>query len=156
MAPAEGGPRDDTASGPGGWEHTSSAHQTAAVGARLAVGLRPGDVVLLTGEMGTGKTTLVRGALRALGVTRPVTSPTYVLGHRYPEATPPASHLDLHRLAGLDGEDPALLEPYVGGGLVAFVEWPDVAERELAGLGRIAARVRLEHAGADRRRVSVA
>lgn len=134
---------------------TASAQETEALGARLAAGLRAGDVVLLTGEMGTGKTTLVRGALRALGVTRPVTSPTYVLGHRYPEATPPASHLDLHRLAGLQDEDPALLEPYVGADLVAFVEWPEVAERELAGLGRIVARVALAHAGADTRRITV-
>ena len=136
-------------------EHLSSARETEALGARLAASLLPGDVVLLTGEMGAGKTTLVRGALRALGVTRPVTSPTYVLGHSYPEATPPASHLDLHRLAGLQDEDPALLEPYVGPGVVTFVEWPEVAETELAGLGRIAARVRLEHTGTDARRVTV-
>lgn len=135
---------------------TESAGETEALGARLAAGLRPGDVVLLSGEMGVGKTTFVRGALRALGVTRPVTSPTYVLGHTYPEATPPASHLDLHRVADLGDEDPALLEPYVGPEVVAFVEWPGVAEAELAGLGRIAARVRLEHDGDDRRRVTVA
>ena len=78
-----------------------------------------------------------------------------VLGHGYPEATPPASHLDLHRLAGLADEDPALLEPYVGPGVVAFVEWPEVAERELAALGRVAVRVRLVHDGADRRRITV-
>jgi tRNA threonylcarbamoyladenosine biosynthesis protein TsaE len=136
-------------------EASASAEQTEALGARLAAGLRPGDVVLLSGEMGAGKTTLVRGALRALGVTRPVTSPTYVLGHAYPEATPPASHLDLHRVATLADEDPALLEPYVGPQIVAFVEWPEVAEHELAGLGRIAARVHLAHDGADRRAVTV-
>jgi tRNA threonylcarbamoyladenosine biosynthesis protein TsaE len=134
---------------------TRSAAETEAIGARLAVGLQPGDVVLLTGEMGTGKTTLVRGALRALGVTRPVTSPTFTLGHRYDEATPPASHLDLHRLASLDDEDPGLLEDYVGPGRIAFVEWPQVAAPVLAGLGRIASRVTLEHAGEDARRVTV-
>ena len=135
---------------------TRSAAETEALGARLAARLRPGDVVLLTGEMGTGKTTLVRGALRALGVTRPVTSPTFTLGHRYDEATPPASHLDLHRLTALDDEDPALLEDYVGAGRVAFVEWPQVAAGELEGLGRIAFRVTLEHAGHDAREITVA
>ena len=134
---------------------TRSAAETEALGARIAARLRPGDVVLLTGEMGTGKTTLVRGALRALGVTRPVTSPTFTLGHRYDEATPPASHLDLHRLAGLDDEDPALLEDYVGPGLIAFVEWPQVAVPVLGALGHIVSRVGLEHAGADARRITV-
>ena len=78
-----------------------------------------------------------------------------MLGHSYPEADPPASHVDLHRLADLADEDPALLEPYVGPGIVAFVEWPEVAEAELAELGRIAVRLRVEHAGADTRRVVV-
>ena len=134
---------------------TRSSAETEAVGAALAAGLRPGEVVLLTGEMGTGKTTRVRGALRALGVTRPVTSPTFTLGHRYDEATPPASHLDLHRLAGLEDEDPALLDDYVGPGRVAFVEWPEVAEPVLGSLGHVACRVVLEHAGADARRITV-
>jgi tRNA threonylcarbamoyladenosine biosynthesis protein TsaE len=134
---------------------THSAAETEALGARLAGRLRAGDVVLLVGEMGTGKTTLVRGALRALGVTRPVTSPTFTLGHRYDEATPSASHLDLHRLAGLDDEDPALLEDYVSPQQVAFVEWPEVAVLLLGVLGRIAWRVQLEHAGADARRITV-
>jgi len=133
---------------------TRSAAETEALGARLAARLRPGDVVLLTGEMGTGKTTFVRGALRALGVTRPVTSPTFTLGHRYDEATPPASHLDLHRLAGLDDEDPALLEDYVGPGRVAFVEWPQDAVDLLGVLARVAVRVELAHAGADTRRIT--
>lgn len=135
---------------------THSAAETEALGARIAAALRPGDVVLLTGEMGTGKTTLVRGALRALGVTRPVTSPTFTLGHRYDDATPPASHLDLHRLGGLDDEDPALLDDYVGPAVVAFVEWPEVAEPVLGALGHVASRVSLEHAGADARRITVA
>ncbi len=130
---------------------TRSAAETEALGARLAGRLRAGDVVLLTGEMGTGKTTLVRGALRALGVTRPVTSPTFTLGQRYDEARPPASHLDLHRLAGLDDEDPALLEDYVSPHRVAF----EAAVLLLGVLGRIAARVELEHAGADGRRITV-
>ena len=134
---------------------SGSAAATEAIGAELAASLRPGDVVLLEGEMGAGKSTLVRGALRALGVTRAVTSPTFVLGRRYDEASPPASHLDLHRLTGLDDEDPALLEDYVGPDRVAFVEWPNAAAAELPQLGRVVARVRLEHAGQDERLVTV-
>lgn len=134
---------------------TASAAETEALGAQLGARLEPGQIVLLTGEMGTGKTTFVRGALRALGVTRPVTSPTFTLGQRYDEATPPAAHLDLHRLAGLADEDPALLEDYVGPDRIAFVEWPELAEPALAALGEIAARVRLEHVDEQTRRVTV-
>ncbi len=134
---------------------TTSAGETEALGAALGARLEPGQVVLLTGEMGTGKTTFVRGALRALGVTRPVTSPTFTLGQRYDEATPPAAHLDLHRLSGLADEDPALLEDYVGPDRVAFVEWPELAEPTLAALGEIAARVRLEHVDEQTRRVTI-
>lgn len=133
---------------------TASAAETEALGAALSARLRPGQVVLLAGEMGTGKSTFVRGALRALGVTRPVTSPTFTLGQRYDEAVPPAAHLDLHRLTGLDDEDPALLDDYLGPGRIAFVEWP-VAEPELADRAEIAARVLLEHVSEHERRVTV-
>jgi tRNA threonylcarbamoyladenosine biosynthesis protein TsaE len=134
---------------------TTTAADTEARGAALARTLRPGDVVLITGEMGAGKTTFVRGALRALGVTGAVTSPTFTLGRRYDDATPPASHLDLHRLASMAGEDPALLDDYVDDDRVAFIEWPEVAEAEPALAARVAARVLLEHAGHDRRRLTV-
>lgn len=137
-------------------EHlTRDPSETEALGAALAAALAPGDVVLLHGEMGTGKTTFVRGALRALGVTGPVTSPTFTLGRRYDAGRIPSAHLDLHRLGSLDDEDPGLLDPYVEPGRVAFVEWPDAARAELAAGARIAARVTLEHAGGDRRRVRV-
>jgi tRNA threonylcarbamoyladenosine biosynthesis protein TsaE len=129
---------------------TSSAAETEAAGAALAAALRPGDVVLVAGDLGTGKTTFVRGALRALGVTEEVTSPTFVLGVLHPGA----AHLDLYRLSGLAGEDPGLLDPYFGEELVTFVEWPERAEGDDAVGGRaIARRVRLEHAGGDRRRI---
>ena len=134
---------------------TQGPDETAAIAARLAVSLRPGDVVLVTGEVGAGKTTFVRGACRALGITEPITSPTFTIGRHYDSGRVPVSHLDLFRLAGLDAEDPALLDDYVTDDRVAFVEWPDVAVPELAP-GRIVARVHLEHAGRDRRRVEVA
>ena len=129
---------------------SDSSEQTEAAGAQLAVGLKPGDVVLVQGEMGSGKTTFVRGAARALGVTAPVTSPTFTLGNRY-EGDVAVAHLDLHRLSTLAGEDPGLLDDYVDAATIAFVEWPEVAESELSA----AVRVRLEHMGGDRRRIEV-
>ncbi len=102
--------------------------------------------------MGAGKTTFVRGAARALGVTGRVTSPTFTLGRRYEGEGVAVSHLDLHRLAGLEGEDPALLDDYLTPDAVAFVEWPDVARPELP---RIRARVLLEHAGEQERTIVV-
>jgi tRNA threonylcarbamoyladenosine biosynthesis protein TsaE len=107
--------------------------------------------------MGAGKTTFVRGAARALGFDGPVTSPTFTIGRRYEPTHPgrvPIAHLDLHRLAGLDDEDPALLDDYLTPDAIAFVEWPAVAEAELDPR-RIAAHVELEHAGGDRRRITI-
>lgn len=131
---------------------TNSAAETEALGARIAERLNPGDVVLLSGELGTGKTTLVRGACRALGVPGPVTSPTFTIGQQYGGGRMPVSHLDLYRLQSLEGEDPALLEDYLRPEGVAFVEWP------AAGSGRLdrpALEVRLAHESEQRRRIEV-
>jgi len=102
---------------------TASPDETEALAARLAERLSPGDVVTISGELGAGKTTFVRGAARALGVRGPVSSPTFTIGHRY-EAPTPVAHLDLYRIAGLDPEEWGDLEPYFDG-TVAFVEWPE-------------------------------
>ncbi|MGN6799923.1 MAG: tRNA (adenosine(37)-N6)-threonylcarbamoyltransferase complex ATPase subunit type 1 TsaE [Gaiellaceae bacterium] len=102
---------------------TASPDETEALAARLAERLSPGDVVTISGELGAGKTTFVRGAARALGVVGPVSSPTFTIGHRY-EAPTPVAHLDLYRIAGLDPEEWGDLEPYFDG-TVAFVEWPE-------------------------------
>jgi tRNA threonylcarbamoyladenosine biosynthesis protein TsaE len=132
------------------------AAETEALGGRLASELAPGDVVLVEGELGAGKTTFVRGAARALGVTVPVTSPTFTIGHLYrADGRAPVAHVDLYRLATLAGEDPDLLADYVGPHTIAFVEWPAAGERELAELGHVAARVQLEHAGRDARQVVI-
>ena len=130
---------------------TSSQEETEAAGAELARRLAPGDVVLISGELGTGKTAFVRGAARALGVEGPVTSPTFTIGQVY-AGSPEVAHLDLYRLASLAAEDPALLEDYMTPDRVAFVEWPAVAE---PAVDRVAARVTLEHLGGDRRRITV-
>ncbi len=132
---------------------TESAAETEALGAQLAERLLPGDVVILSGEVGAGKTTLIRGACRALGIEGPITSPTFTIGHRYAGGRIPVSHLDLYRLGGLADEDPALLEDYLAPQAVAFVEWPAVAAPELAGRSPI--EVRLSHAGGDRRQIEL-
>jgi tRNA threonylcarbamoyladenosine biosynthesis protein TsaE len=129
---------------------SSSPEQTEEVGAHLAEGLSPGDVVTVSGELGTGKTTLVRGACRALGVEGPVTSPTYTIGHRY-AGRMPVSHLDLFRFAGVSAAEWGDLEPYFQGA-VCFVEWPEAGEDVLPA-PRL--RVSLAHAGEHRRRVTV-
>jgi tRNA threonylcarbamoyladenosine biosynthesis protein TsaE len=131
---------------------TSSPEQTAEAGAELAGGLSPGDVVLVSGELGTGKTTFVRGACRALGVDGPVTSPTFTIG-RVLGGDPEVAHLDLYRLGSLAAEDPALLEDYVTLDRITFVEWPAAGEPSFE---RVAARVVLEHLGGDRRRITIA
>jgi tRNA threonylcarbamoyladenosine biosynthesis protein TsaE len=133
---------------------TRTAGETEALAARAATRLAPGDVVLVSGELGAGKTTWVRGAARALGVTGPVTSPTFTVGARY--AAPAGrrvAHLDLYRLAGLEEEDPDLLAPYLGPDTTTFVEWPERASGDE--LGAVVLRVRLEHAGGDEREVAL-
>jgi tRNA threonylcarbamoyladenosine biosynthesis protein TsaE len=132
------------------------AAETEALGGRLASELAPGDVVLVEGELGAGKTTFVRGACRALGVTVPVTSPTFTIGHLYrTDGRASVAHVDLYRLSSLAGEDPDLLAAYIGADTIAFVEWPAAGEQEMARLGHVAARARLEHAGGDERRVVI-
>jgi tRNA threonylcarbamoyladenosine biosynthesis protein TsaE len=101
---------------------THSPEETEAVAARLGASLAPGDVVYVSGELGAGKTTFVRGACRALGVAGPVTSPTYTIGHRYEGV----SHLDLFRVEQLTPADWGALEPYFEDAIV-FVEWPERA-----------------------------
>jgi tRNA threonylcarbamoyladenosine biosynthesis protein TsaE len=129
---------------------TNSPEETEALAARVADELHPGDVVTVSGELGSGKTTFVRGACRSLGVTGPVTSPTFTVGHRY-EGRVPVSHLDLYRFTGLSHAEWGDLEPYFDDA-VAFVEWPE------AGAGVLPAprfRVHLRHSGRDRRGITI-
>jgi tRNA threonylcarbamoyladenosine biosynthesis protein TsaE len=133
---------------------TSSPDQTEAIAAELAARLAAGDVVLVEGELGAGKTTFVRGACRALGVESVVTSPTFTIGQRYAAAVP-VSHLDLYRVADLGEEDPDLLDDYLGPERIAFVEWPRRGAATIAGLSRVAARVVIEHGGGDRRVLTI-
>lgn len=129
---------------------SSSAGETEELGARLAQQLVVGDVVAVSGELGSGKTTFVRGACRALGVTAPVTSPTYTIGHRY-EGDPDVSHLDLYRFTGVSAAEWGDLEPYFEGAIV-FIEWPEAGA---GGLPAVRAAVRLEHVDEQSRRIAI-
>jgi tRNA threonylcarbamoyladenosine biosynthesis protein TsaE len=129
----------------------AATEQLAAAAGRA---LRPGDIVLIAGDVGTGKTTFVRGACRALGVTDRVTSPSFTIGQTYAGRVPVA-HVDLFRLEDLGSEDPALLADYLTPERVAFVEWPGAAlpwiERD-----RVVLELELAHEGGDRRRLRAA
>jgi tRNA threonylcarbamoyladenosine biosynthesis protein TsaE len=130
---------------------SGSPADTEALAADLAARLVVGDVVTVAGELGTGKTTFVRGACAALGVREQVTSPTYTIGHRYHGAEGEVSHLDLYRFQGVSAAEWGDLEPYFEDA-IAFVEWPE------AGAGvlpppRFA--VQLRHADGERRHISI-
>jgi tRNA threonylcarbamoyladenosine biosynthesis protein TsaE len=129
---------------------SSSPDETEAVAARLARELASGDVVTVSGELGSGKTTFVRGACRALGVTARVTSPTFTVGHRYP-GEPDVSHLDLFRFQGLSAAEWGDLEPYFEDA-ICFVEWPEAAAGSLPPV-RVA--VRLSHVDPTHRLITV-
>ena len=130
---------------------SQSATDTEELGAALALRLTIGDVVTVSGELGSGKTTFVRGACRALGVDDPVTSPTFTIGHRYHGGAVDVSHLDLFRFRDVSAAEWGDLEPYFDDAVV-FVEWPE------AGIGVLPAPtfdVAIEHAGGDARIVFV-
>lgn len=128
---------------------TRSAAETEAFGALLAGLLTPGDIVLLRGDLGSGKTTLVRGACRWFGIDEPVTSPTFTIGHLY-HGTALIAHLDLYRFEALSHAEWGDLEPYFDG-TIAFVEWPDPGH---GALPPAAISLQLEHVGLDERRIS--
>ena len=130
---------------------TSSPEETEAVAARLAAELGPGDLVTVSGELGTGKTTFVRGAARALGVMQAVTSPTFTVGHRYRGSGGDVSHIDLYRFAEVSNAEWGDLEPYFEDAVV-FLEWPEAAGDELP---PVRTRVQLRHGGGDRRLISL-
>ena len=128
---------------------TFSELETEKLGRSLAAKLRPGDVVLLYGELGAGKTAFARGVARGLGVQGPVASPTFTLLRMY-EAAAPLRHFDLYRLAGEDDFFAAGLEEHLGGDVVALVEWPERCEGALP-KARLEVRVAYGEAENERR-----
>jgi tRNA threonylcarbamoyladenosine biosynthesis protein TsaE len=129
---------------------SDSTQQTETIAARLAQRLAPGDVVTVSGELGSGKTTFVRGACRALGVHAAVTSPTFTIGHRY-RGNVDVSHLDLFRFRTVSPAEWGDVEPYFDDA-IAFVEWPEAG---VAVLPAARARVTLGHVDRERRRLRI-
>lgn len=129
---------------------SASPAETEAVAAALAPALAAGDVLTVAGELGSGKTTFVRGACRALGVTAPVTSPSFTIGHRY-AGNPDVSHLDLFRFQGLSAAEWGDLEPYFEDA-ICFVEWPEAAA---GALPPVRVKVRLSHVDPTHRLITI-
>ncbi len=105
---------------------TASAEETLALGRELAADLQPGAVITLSGVLGAGKTTLVKGVAAGLGVTEPVTSPTFTLVQEY-EGRLPLYHVDLYRIKEEEELDDLGLEEYLYGRGVTLMEWPEKA-----------------------------
>ena len=130
---------------------TTGEEETASAGERLVASIRPGDVILLHGELGAGKTAFVRGLARGLGVDpAEVTSPTFTLIQEYRARGVVLHHVDLYRLEPREVEDLGLDELISSGGIVA-IEWPDRWRHRPAD----ALDVRIQHAGEDRRSITI-
>ena len=130
---------------------TESEEQTAAVARELAGGLAAGDVVLLTGDLGAGKTAFVRGLADGLGIDiAEVSSPTFTLVHEYRGGRLTLYHVDLYRLDRAATEDLGLEELGVADGVLA-IEWPDRLTQSLAP----ATSVQIEITGGTTRRIAI-
>lgn len=107
--------------------HLADAASTAACGAALAPSLHGGMVVMLSGDLGTGKTTLVRGLLRARGVEGPIKSPTYALVEHYPLSSLYFYHFDFYRFGRADDWDTTGFSEHFRNDAVCIIEWPERA-----------------------------
>jgi tRNA threonylcarbamoyladenosine biosynthesis protein TsaE len=119
---------------------TASAAATRAVGAAIASCLVPGDVVVLAGDLGSGKTTIAQGIAAALGVTDPVVSPTFAIVREY-EGRVPVAHVDVYRLDRVQELHDLGLEEIFDGTRVVLVEWGDLVAPMLPG-DRVVVRMR--------------
>ncbi len=130
-----------------------SERHTAEFAARLAPLVAPLSLIALHGDLGAGKTTLVRGLLRALGYHGKVRSPTYTLVESYPDCVPPVHHFDLYRLADPDELEFLGFADYLGDGSLLLVEWPEKGEGWLRSPDLV---LTLTHRGEGRRLTLVA
>ena len=131
---------------------TNSASETRALGEQLASGLRPGDTVILEGELGAGKSELARGIARGLGVTETVTSPSFTILNVYESGRCPLYHFDWYRLENEEELYELGMDEYLGGDGIAVVEW---AERCPDAVPEDCIRIRLEATGEETRRITV-
>ncbi|MCC6729681.1 MAG: tRNA (adenosine(37)-N6)-threonylcarbamoyltransferase complex ATPase subunit type 1 TsaE [Chthonomonadales bacterium] len=127
---------------------TESAEATRALAERVGAAAGSGDVLLLYGALGAGKTTFVQGLARGIGASEPVTSPTFTLVHEYRSGRVPLFHMDAYRLEGAADLEGIGLDEYLRAEGVLVVEW---AERLGADAPAQRLEVRIEASGADRR-----
>lgn len=131
--------------------HSNSEDDTRAIAAALAPSLVPGAVLLLSGDLGAGKTAFVRGLAEGLGIdAREITSPTFTLVHEYRDGRLPLIHVDLYRLERAELDEIGLDQDLAARGVTA-VEWPERLARPIAG----AVTVRIADGGADRRTITI-
>ena len=116
---------------------THSPEETEAVGRKLAAQLQPGDVLAYYGDLGAGKTAFTRGLAAGLGVTEPVTSPTYTIVNEYLSGRLPLFHFDMYRLGSADELFDIGWEDYLARGGICAVEWSENVEEALTGALRI-------------------
>ena len=116
---------------------THSPEETEAVGRKLAVQLQPGDILAYYGDLGAGKTAFTRGLAAGLGVTEPVTSPTYTIVNEYLSGRLPLFHFDMYRLGSADDLFDIGWEDYLARGGICAVEWSENVEEALTGALRI-------------------
>ncbi|HUI07632.1 MAG TPA: tRNA (adenosine(37)-N6)-threonylcarbamoyltransferase complex ATPase subunit type 1 TsaE [Verrucomicrobiae bacterium] len=132
---------------------THCVEETIGFGERLATGLERGDVLALSGELGSGKTALIKGVARSLGISQEVTSPTFALIHEYVGGRLPLFHLDLYRLDSIRQALAIGVEEYLNGDGVTVIEWAEKIEPLLPERAR---RVRIGLLGENARRIEVA
>ena len=116
---------------------THSPEETEAVGRKLAAQWQPGDVLAYYGDLGAGKTAFTRGLAAGLGVTEPVTSPTYTIVNEYLSGRLPLFHFDMYRLGSADELFDIGWEDYLARGGICAVEWSENVEEALTGALRI-------------------
>jgi tRNA threonylcarbamoyladenosine biosynthesis protein TsaE len=129
---------------------THSARETIEFGRQLASQLRSGDIVALVGELGAGKTCLVKGIALGLGITQEVTSPTFTLIHEYRGGRLPLYHVDLYRLGSAEQAIAIGIEDYLPAAGVTVIEWAERIARLLPAHTR---RIRLEIISESSRRI---
>jgi len=129
---------------------TRNAEETRDLGRRIGALLQPGEVVLLRGELGAGKTVLVQGIARGIGIDDPVTSPTFTLIHEYGSSDCPLIHVDLYRLEKPEDLESIGLEEMFDGLSVVVVEWSERMGR-LTPAEYLLVQIRAEEG--DRRRI---
>ena len=136
---------------------TNAEADTEAIATKFALQLRPGDVVHISGEVGAGKTTFVRGACRQLGVQGPVTSPSYTICNRYEATSGQIAHLDCQRLEAQVDQEGGLLDDALGPQTITFIEWPQSSAEAVGLLASVppSFTIEISHRGPQQRELTI-